>query len=272
MFESAAQTALKVAALLLLVILLEEATPRTKVSLRDRFPVAIYRVGLASLIVMAGWPLSLLWGKLGIQPLFSLRELHPALGIAAAILILDFLRYVEHRLEHRFWWPVHSLHHAQTNVHASSVYAHPLIAIPEFIVIAVPLSFINIGVVGFGVLALVSTFQDFVIHSPLRVHLGPLRRVFVDNRFHRIHHSLEEPHFGKNFGLMFTLWDQMFGTAYFPAKDEWPDTGVEGVRSPRTFADILTHPVRFMMAGRKERGEVSMSLDLVPNESAIGGG
>lgn len=237
--------------------------------MRERFPNAVYRIGIALLIFAAAWPLSQLWDWLGLQPLISLRSLHPALGLFAALVIFDFLRYVEHRFEHRLWWPVHSLHHAPTSVHASSVFAHPLVAIPEFLVISIPLSFVDIQVSGFAALAFVVTFQDMVIHSPLRVHLGPLRRIFVDNRFHRIHHSLEERHFEKNFGLFFTIWDQMFGTAYFPAKDEWPETGIAGVHPPRSFGEVLSHPVRFLIARREKFRDVSSRQDLVATGSEI---
>jgi sterol desaturase/sphingolipid hydroxylase (fatty acid hydroxylase superfamily) len=59
----------------------------------------------------------------------------------------------------------------------------------------------------------------------------------VDNRFHRIHHSVEPKHFEKNFGIMFTVWDQLFRTAYFPRPDEWPKTGVAGIQPPRKLSD-----------------------------------
>lgn len=199
MIEASIKVAWPLALILALVILLEEATPRTRVPMRERFPTAFYRIVLGVLIFITAWPLSRLRDSLGLDPLISLRSLHPALGIVIALLIIDFLRYVEHRFEHRGWWAVHSLHHAPTSVHASSVYAHPLIAIPEFLFISIPLSFVDIQVSGLAWLAFLMTFQDYVIHSPLRVHLGPLRRVFVDNRFHRIHHSLEERHFEKKF-------------------------------------------------------------------------
>lgn len=250
--ESLFRMMVPVAMVLSLVSLIEQVAPRHRVPLRERFPGIVYLPILPILVMLAGLPLSHLWQMLGVRPLFSLRDLHPAVGLVAALLILDFLRYVEHRLEHRLWWPVHSLHHAPASVHASSVLAHPLIAIPEFFVIAVPLSFLDIGVAGYFWLTLAVIFQDFVIHSPLSVHLGPLRRLIVDNRFHRIHHSLEERHFGKNFGLFFTIWDQLFGTAYFPAKDEWPDTGIEGVEMPRTFSGILLHPLRQLRSNKSD--------------------
>ena len=42
-----------------------------------------------------------------------------------------------------------------------------------------------------GVLLLLT----YYIHSPIDVHFGRLRKVLVDNRFHRIHHSIEPRHF-----------------------------------------------------------------------------
>ena len=251
--DSILRQTIPVLVILLVVIALEQASPRTRVPVRERFPGLIYLPALPILVLWAAWPLSFLWHQLGVHSVVSLRGLHPVIGIFVALLLLDFLRYLEHRLEHRFWWRVHSLHHAQSNVHAASIYAHPLIALPEFLVLSVPLSLIDIGVTGYVYIGMAVVFQDFVIHSPLRVHLGPLRRIFVDNRFHRIHHSLESRHFGKNFGLMFTIWDQLFGTAHFPAKDEWPETGVEGMKSPQTISDILVHPFRSRSIENPER-------------------
>jgi hypothetical protein len=35
----------------------------------------------------------------------------------------------------------------------------------------------------------------------------------------------------------------MFGTAYFPAKDEWPETGVAGIVPPSSLSDFLLFPL-----------------------------
>jgi sterol desaturase/sphingolipid hydroxylase (fatty acid hydroxylase superfamily) len=65
------------------------------------------------------------------------------------------------------------------------------------------------------------------IHSNTRLHLGILRVFFADNRFHRIHHSVQPEHFDKNFGSATTVWDRLFGTAHFPSRTSgqqpaWP--------------------------------------------------
>jgi sterol desaturase/sphingolipid hydroxylase (fatty acid hydroxylase superfamily) len=111
--------------------------------------------------------------------------------------------------------------------------------------ISIPLSVVQIDgpatpvVVGFVVQLL-----SYYIHSPVDVHFGPLRKLLVDNRFHRIHHSLEPRHFDRNFGICFSIWDRWFGTAYDPASNEWPDVGLQGVRPPRTISDYLLLPFR----------------------------
>ena len=84
----------------------------------------------------------------------------------------------------------------------------------------------------------------YYIHSPVDVHFGPLRKVLVDNRFHRIHHSIEPRHFGKNFGVTFSIWDRIFGTAYDPEPGEWPEVGLANVEPPRSVRDYLLLPFR----------------------------
>ena len=92
---------------------------------------------------------------------------------------------------------------------------------------------------------LLVSLQGYYLHSPVRLHLGPvLRRVIADNRFHRIHHSVQPEHFDKNFGAGTSIWDQLFGTAYFPAKGEWPETGIPGRPEASTLGDYLWGPFR----------------------------
>lgn len=170
----------------------------------------------------------------------------PALGAVFAVVVArDFLNYWQHRFDHRFVWPIHAVHHSQTDLHAANGYAHPFQVLSEFLLISIPLTLIGVNGVavplGVGILL---SLQAVVIHSPTRVHLGPLRRVIVDHRFHRIHHSLEERHFDKNFGIVFSIWDQAFGTAYFPRRDEYPDVGLQGLDPPRGFWDYVLHPLR----------------------------
>lgn len=46
-------------------------------------------------------------------------------------------------------------------------------------------------------------------------------------RQHRVHHSPDPSRADTNFGVIFTLWDRLFGTFVYPREDESMRTGVE---------------------------------------------
>jgi sterol desaturase/sphingolipid hydroxylase (fatty acid hydroxylase superfamily) len=74
--------------------------------------------------------------------------------------------------------------------------------------------------------ALVARWYTRFYHGNIRTNLGPLRYVLVTPQSHRIHHSIEPRHRDTNFGALFSIWDQMFGTQY-RRYDEYPETGIE---------------------------------------------
>lgn len=259
-------------AMLLACVLAEYASPMTKYPLRDRFPGAWFIALYQGSILLLVPPLQTMWSALGVAPLIALDGLSAPATFIILLLLRDLLNYVQHRVDHLILWPIHSVHHSATDLHAANGFTHPLQIVSEFFWIGIPLSLINTGGIGMPIaLVLTVTLQSIIIHSPLRVHLGPLRRVIVDSRFHRIHHSMEERHFEKNFGTVFTLWDQLFGTAYFPAPDEWPETGVAGLAAPRTMWAFLSHPVRFLVVSRAEARKPPPHQELVATKSMIFG-
>lgn len=237
---------------LTLAVLVELAIPRTSYPLRNRLPGLWFIIALPMFAYLIGRLLEALVVFTHLRPFFSLTTLPTWLGIAIAVILIDFFSYWEHRFEHRFWWPVHAVHHASRDVHAASNFGHPIQAVGEAAVIAMPLFLLGFSTfeIPFGV-TVYRTLHSMFNHAPVKAHLGLLRRVFSDNRYHRIHHSMEERHFDRNFGTIFTLWDQVFGTAYFPAHDEWPETGVAGLDPPRTMREYLAYPVRYFGPNRE---------------------
>jgi sterol desaturase/sphingolipid hydroxylase (fatty acid hydroxylase superfamily) len=86
--------------------------------------------------------------------------------------------------------------------------------------------------------------QSGYIHTATRLHYGVLSGVICDNRFHRLHHSIDSRHFDRNFGVITPLWDVLFHTATFPAPGEWPATGIAEVPEVDGPLDYLTRPFR----------------------------
>lgn len=197
---------------------------------------------------------------LDIQPLMTL-PVFAAVGfagpLAAPIAVLlaatvqDFFFYWFHRIQHRFLWRWHAVHHSIRDLSAVNSYHHVSETLMSLVLLTIPTTLIVTDAgPALPIVGLALWLHIVWIHSPTRATLGPLRALFVDNRFHRIHHSLEPAHFDRNFGAFTTLWDRVFGTAYFPARDEWPDVGLAEVDQPHTIGEWLDLPQRYHAATR----------------------
>jgi sterol desaturase/sphingolipid hydroxylase (fatty acid hydroxylase superfamily) len=231
-----------------------------RVSMKARKLGLLFALIQPGLSVLAIAPVQAFYSWAGIPTLIPLTDWLSPLGWAAPfatglvlLLLIDFLAYWRHRAEHRWFWSIHVLHHCPTDLHAANSYGHPTQVLIGAVFVVLPLSLIDMG--GFELplmIGLLVSFLQVFIHSPTEFHFGPLRRVFVDNRFHRIHHSLEPRHFDRNFSILFSFWDRIFGTAYFPEEGEWPDVGVAGSPPPQTVREFLAYPITTIRAQRSQ--------------------
>ena len=171
------------------------------------------------------------------------------LGAAFAIVMVgNFFYYWLHRAQHKFpWlWRFHRVHHSITEMSATNGYHHFAEELFQFTAVTVPMAFllgVATGPVPWIVLTIAST-HGYFIHSSANINIGPFRYILGDNRFHRLHHSLEEKHFDRNFATLTPLWDVLFGTAYFPRAGEWPKVGLSDFPEPKTMREYLLMPFR----------------------------
>ncbi|WP_233800096.1 sterol desaturase family protein [Paraburkholderia sp. HP33-1] len=196
---------------------------------------------------------------LHIRPLFSIsldgvlnspqpvwRAAGIALAFAAAIVMGDFLYYWFHRAQHTFGflWRFHQVHHSiremnvwNSNMHVSEELLRPLVVtLPMALLIDFHPPFL------WSVVGMVILIQGTFEHADTRISFGPLSYLFADNRFHRIHHSVELRHYNRNFAAVVTLWDVLFGTAHFPKKGEWPEVGLDYTNEPNGLIQYLLMP------------------------------
>jgi sterol desaturase/sphingolipid hydroxylase (fatty acid hydroxylase superfamily) len=251
--------------IILIACLIERCSVLERYSIAARIPGILMNLAQVVLSAALIWPIAKLWDLLGVGGFITIplwRWLAPlgaggyALQWLIALMFSDFLVYWRHRAEHRWFWPIHVVHHAPTELHAANDIGHPAQVWINALFVSIPLSLIQFDGPGTPVCILfVVTLLSYYIHSPVDLHFGPLRKLLVDNRFHRIHHSLEERHFDKNFGICFSIWDRLFGTAYDPAPDEWPSVGVAGVEPPRSLGDYVLLPLRVSAGRGEERRE-----------------
>lgn len=251
-FAHFALRGLNLAPVLLILTAIELALPRSRCSLGSRLKGAVFwiLVLLATAITMP--LLTSLWGRLGVRPLITMRfhewtewagPASPYMAAFLAIALTDFFGYWYHRIQHGPLWRIHAVHHSVRELNAFGGYSHVLDSAFQFLFQQIPLSLLPVDDFARpAIFVLFMRFQLAYIHSPTLINYGPLRRIFVDNRYHRIHHSLEPQHFGKNFCTIVPFWDQLFGTAYFPRRGEWPDTGLADQDEPQNVRDFLLRP------------------------------
>jgi sterol desaturase/sphingolipid hydroxylase (fatty acid hydroxylase superfamily) len=197
------------------------------------------------------------WARLGIHPLLpSLappglpRPVSTLIGLVAAAYAGDFVYYWCHRIQHRFFWRFHAVHHSIRELSGVAAYHHVSETLFKCALYAAPLALFTEDPLGMPVLGFLIALQGYYVHSPTRLHFGPLGRLLVDNRFHRVHHAIDPALHDRNFGVFTTLWDHVFGTAYTPAADEWPLTGVADFLEPRGVVEYVVAP--FVWRGRSE--------------------
>jgi sterol desaturase/sphingolipid hydroxylase (fatty acid hydroxylase superfamily) len=245
---------------LLVLTAFELLNPRGEQDLRSRVNGVAYWTVFIPLSALLLTALTWLWAALGIRPLLSLPAFHAfswigplaaVCAVLAAAVANDFFFYWAHRFQHRFLWRYHAVHHSIREMNAVNSYHHASEAIVSLLLYTVPTSLIvsDMGP-GLPFVGLAIWVHIVWIHSPTRANFGPLRAIFVDNRFHRIHHSLEERHFDRNFGAFTTLWDRLFGTAYFPRAGEWPAVGLADIDEPSGVREWIDLPARYPIGER----------------------
>lgn len=180
------------------------------------------------------------------RPLLIVKQA-PIVFVAAPILaalLSDFLYYWTHRLQHTPpLWRFHAVHHSIRDMNAANSAHHWTEELVHIPLIGLPMAFlVKLDLASAPICAGLVTLQTYLIHANTRLNAGPLAFLLVDNRFHRIHHSLEAHHIGHNFGVFTTLWDRLFGTAYLPKGDEWPAVGLDDRSEINGVGEYLFRP------------------------------
>ena len=143
-----------------------------------------------------------------------------AVQIIILIVIADGIEWCVHNLLHRLpWlWRIHRVHHSITTMDwIGNFRFHWGETLIYSAVKYLPLFMLGATWQAVFVVAVVATLIGHLNHANLNISWGPLRYVLNSSRMHIWHH---EKHVrgkaGVNFGVVFSFWDWIFGTAYMP--------------------------------------------------------
>lgn len=148
------------------------------------------------------------------------KAAHPVLYWFSLLLAQDFMFYWLHRVDHycRFFWAVHVTHHSSEEFNLtvgfrSSVF-QPLYRFIYFI----PLSLVGFDPLDTMFMYAATQIYGILIHTRNVGKLGPLEWLFSTPSHHRVHHASNVKYLDKNMGMVFIVWDRLFGT--FQAEEE----------------------------------------------------
>jgi sterol desaturase/sphingolipid hydroxylase (fatty acid hydroxylase superfamily) len=184
------------------------------------------------------------WGGGGIRLPSNGLWLVPS--VLVYLFVTDFGEFVFHVAQHRFaWlWAMHALHHSDTALNVSTGGRHYWFEflIKAVVIYAPILVLFRVGMTLMGWFAVVKLL-NFVHHLDVRVGFGAAAAWLASPQYHRIHHSADPRHLDKNFAAYFAVFDRLFGTQYLPARDEYPETGLDTLETP-SIADAVLWPLR----------------------------
>jgi len=196
-----------------------------------------------------------LWVRDWLAPLLPFATESSALGrlpwaaqFVIYLVLSDFLQWCVHNLLHRvpLFWQFHKVHHSVQRMDwIANFRFHWMELVIYRSLLYVPLALLGGSGTALFAVAVFATFWGHFNHANLRIGIGPLGYVFNSPRMHLWHHDASsEGGVAKNFGIVLSLWDWLFGTAYWP-RDRAPERiGYPGDQEmPRDLTRQLTFPI-----------------------------
>lgn len=170
----------------------------------------------------------------GLATVASVVPLPAWLAFVIAVLIADFIAWGNHYVRHKvpLFWFFHTVHHSQRELNAlTNERVHPVEFIVSLLITFLPATVLGVSVGEMMGFVIFSNWHTRLYHANIRSNYGPLRFVFVTPQSHRVHHSARPEHRDRNFGVIFSLWDHLFGTQCRDY-DVYPETGIDDVTFP----------------------------------------
>ena len=163
-------------------------------------------------------------------------------------LLADLMQWCIHNLLHRVpWlWTYHKVHHSIDPMDwLGNFHFHWAEPILYRALQYVPLTLLGASGDAIFVVAVFGTFWGHLNHSNLDAGLGPLGYVFNSPRMHLWHHDAsDEGGVAKNYGIVLSLWDWVFRTAYWPRDRSPAQLGYRGMAEmPSGLARQLLWPL-----------------------------
>lgn len=171
----------------------------------------------------------------------------PWLQFLVFLVVKDLLEWGIHNLLHRIpWlWEFHKLHHSIKELDwIGNMRFHWMEIAIYHSLTYLPLVILGVNSTIILWIAVFTTIIGHLNHSNLKLDWGIFRYLLNSPRLHIWHHDIVlHGKYGQNFGVVFSLWDFLFGTAYLPARERPVRLGFSGMEKfPEKLLPRLLYP------------------------------
>lgn len=150
--------------------------------------------------------------------LLNAVALPPAAAFLVTLVVLDAVRYGNHRLWHEvpLLWRLHRVHHSDVDYDLTvGLRFHPVEAILGNLVVLAAV--VALGAPVWAVIAsdVATVALGFFVHGNVRMPAAldrAIRTIFVTPAMHSTHHSVERDEATSNYGAVLSVWDRAFGS------------------------------------------------------------
>jgi sterol desaturase/sphingolipid hydroxylase (fatty acid hydroxylase superfamily) len=138
--------------------------------------------------------------------------------VVAAVLVLDFVRYLQHRGLHTFgvFWRLHQVHHSDEHFDLTTgLRLHPVEGVVIHVSYAAVVALLAPPLVAVVIADFALMVQNFFAHANVRLPERLERRlrfILITPEMHRVHHTIRRDEQNSNFGAVFPFWDRLLNT------------------------------------------------------------
>jgi len=131
------------------------------------------------------------------------------------VVVQDFLYWVLHYTGHycRLFWAMHVTHHSSEHFNLTTGFRSTVFEPLYRVFFYLPLAFMGFNALDILYAYLLTQLYGNIVHTQYQVKLPKWYGwIFVTPSHHRVHHASNVPYLDKNMGMMFIIWDRIFGT------------------------------------------------------------
>lgn len=147
---------------------------------------------------------------------FRLFEIKNAVAYWLILVVAqDFLYWVLHYVGHycRLFWAMHVTHHSSEHFNLTTGFRSTVFEPLYRVFFYLPLALMGFNAIDILYAYLITQLYGNIVHTQYQVSLPKWYGwIFVTPSHHRVHHASNIPYLDKNMGMMFIIWDRLFGT------------------------------------------------------------